>query len=84
MHLAEFSWAIEEYHRGGGSNFDQVERCQVRSSRAPGNHIVPLRAFLCLECHCLATGISWFYAKTDIARQTVWTYLAKPIYWSLD
>lgn len=53
----------------------------MRSSRGQRNHIgLALRAFLRLECHCLATGISWFHAKTDIVRQAVRAYLAQPVY----
>ena len=80
LQWAEFAWAIEEYHRGL-KQFCGVERCQVRASRAQRNHIgLALRAFLRLECHCLATGISWFHAKTGIIRQAVRAYLANPLY----
>ncbi len=80
LQLAEFAWAIEEYHRGL-KQFCGVERCQVRSRRGQRNHIgLALRAFLRLEFHCLVTVISWFHAKTDIVRQAVRTYLADPLY----
>ena len=80
LQLAEFAWKIEEYHRGI-KQFCGVERCQVRASRAQRNHIgLALRAFLRLECYCLATGITWFHAKTDIIREAVRVYLAHPLY----
>lgn len=50
LQLAEFSWAVEEYHRGL-KQFCGVERCQVRSSRGQRNHIglaqrAPLASFV--------------------------------------
>jgi hypothetical protein len=68
---AEWSWAIENYHRGL-KQCTEVERCQTRSARAQRNHIeLALRAFLRLEVHCFAQGISWMEAKTAIIRETV-------------
>jgi putative transposase len=74
----EFSWRIEEYHRGI-KQFCGVERCQARRARAQRNHIgLSLRAFLRLACHCFSLGISWFQAKTDVIRDAVRAYLANP------
>lgn len=39
LQLAEFAWAIEEYHRGL-KQCCGAERSQVRSSRAQRNHVV--------------------------------------------
>ena len=58
LQLAEFAWKIEEYHRSI-KQFCGVERTHGRASRAQRNHIgLALRAFLRLECYCLATGIT--------------------------
>lgn len=78
VQLAEFSWAIESYHRGL-KQCTGVERCQSRSARAQRNHIgLAVRAFLRFEAHCFARGISWVEAKTAIIREAVRSYLAKP------
>ena len=80
LKYAEISWMIETYHRGI-KQFCGIERCQARSETAQRNHIeLALRAFLRLEYHCFVKGISWFEAKTDIIRDAVRAYLAKPIY----
>jgi len=77
-------WQIEEYHRGL-KQFCGLERAQHRSATAQRNHIgLALRAFLRLECHRLRTGVSWFEAKTAIAREVVRTYLAQPLYVQLS
>lgn len=74
----EFSWRIEEYHRGI-KQFCGVERCQARRARAQRNHIgLSIRAFLRLACHCFCLGISWFTAKLDVIRSAVRTYLTTP------
>ena len=74
----EYSWRIEEYHRGI-KQFCGVERCQARRAWAQRNHIgLSIRAFLRLACHCFSLGISWFEAKMDIIREAVRTYLAAP------
>ena len=80
---------LEVYHRGI-KQLVGVERCFARRFRsrsnrgkaiAQRNHIgLALRAFLRLERHCFSNGISWFEAKTDIIRDAVRAYLAKPIY----
>jgi hypothetical protein len=76
--LAEFSWAIEHYHRGL-KQCAGVERCQSRSATAQRNHIgLALRAFLRLEVHCFARGVSWVEAKTAIIREAVRAYIARP------
>jgi hypothetical protein len=78
VQLAEFSWSIEHYHRGL-KQCTGVERCQSRSAVAQRNHIgLALRAFLRLEIHCFARGVSWFEAKTAIIREAVRAYLARP------
>lgn len=78
LKYADFSWRIEEYHRGI-KQFCGVERCQARRGKAQRNHIGwSLRAFLRLEYHCFALGISWFQAKLDVIRHAVKTYLANP------
>jgi hypothetical protein len=78
LQFAEFGWAIEEYHRGL-KQCCGVERAQVRSSRAQRNHIgLAIRAFLRLELHWFATGVSWYDAKTAIVRDAIRAYLAAP------
>jgi len=78
LKYADFSWRIEEYHRGI-KQFWGVERCQARRAKAQRNHIgFSIRAFLRMECHCFALGISWFQAKLDVIRHAVRTYLANP------
>lgn len=78
LQFAEFSWAIEHYHRGV-KPCTGVERCPCRSAKAQRNHIgLALRAFLRLEIHCFARGISWAQAKTAIVRDAVRAYLARP------
>src|SRR5262249_18416310 len=55
---AEYSWAIENYHRGL-KQCTEIERCQARSARAQRNHVgLAVRAFLRLEGHCFSPGVS--------------------------
>jgi hypothetical protein len=76
--FAEFSWAIEHYHRGV-KQCTGIELCQCRTARAQRNHIgLALRAFLRFEAHCFARGISWVEAKMAITRDAVRAYLARP------
>jgi hypothetical protein len=78
LQFAEFAWAIEEYHRGL-KQCCGAERAQVRSSRAQRNHIgLAVRAFLRLELHWFATGISSYEAKLAIIRYAVRAYLSAP------
>ena len=78
--LAERTWAIENYHRGL-KQCCGVERCQARAGRAQRNHIgMAIRAFLRLERHFYATGVSWYEAKARIVRGAVRAYLANPLY----
>jgi len=78
VQFAEFSWAIESYHRGI-KQCTGIERCQCRSAKAQRNHIgLALRAFLRFEAHCFRRGISWVEAKTDIIRSAVRAYLERP------
>lgn len=51
----------------------------MRSSRAQRNHVgLAIRAFLRLELHWFATGISWYEAKLTIVRDAIRAYLADP------
>ena len=78
--LAERTWAIENYHRGL-KQCCGVERCQARVGRAQRNHIgMAIRAFLRLERHFYATGVSWYEAKAQIIRGAVRAYIAQPLY----
>jgi putative transposase len=78
LKYGDFSWRIEEYHRGI-KQFCGVERCQARRAQAQRNHIgLSIRAFLRMECHCFALGLSWFQAKMDVIRHAVRSYLANP------
>ena len=78
LQWSEFAWAIEDYHRGL-KQCCGVERAQVRASRAQRNHIgLAIRAFLRLELHMCATGISWYEAKLSIVRDAIRAYLSPP------
>jgi putative transposase len=80
IQLSEFSWKIEEYHRGL-KQFCGAERSFVRLAGAQRNHIgLSIRAFLRFEVASLKTGISWFGAKIRIIRDAVRAYLRNPIY----
>jgi putative transposase len=80
LRLAEWCWAIEDYHRGL-KQCCGVERAQVRAARAQRNHIgLAIRAFLRLEHHFFTTGVSWYEAKARIIRGAVRAYIAKPLY----
>lgn len=51
----------------------------MRSARAQRNHIgLAIRAFVRLEKHRIATGMSWVEAKLSIIRDAIRAYLAKP------
>ena len=78
--LAERTWAIENYHRGL-KQCRGVGRCQARAGRAQRNHVgLAIRAFLRLERHFYATGVSWYEAKARIVRGAVRAYIANPLY----
>src|SRR4051794_34589481 len=80
LSYAERAWAIENDHRGL-KQCRGVERSRVRASRARRNHIgLAIRAFLRLERHFYATGISWYEAKARIYRPAVRAYIAQPLY----
>ena len=80
LRLAEWCWAIEDYHRGL-KQCCGVERSQARAARAQRNHIgLAIRAFLRLERHFYVTGISWYEAKARIIRGAVRAYIAHPLY----
>ncbi len=77
---AEQSWGIENDHRGL-KQCCGVERSQVRASRAQRNHIgMAIRAFLRLEHHFYATGVSWYEAKARSYLGAVRAYIANPVY----
>jgi len=77
---AHLAWSIEQYHRGL-KQYCAVERAQVRSARAQRNHIgLAIRAFVRLEKHRIATGMSWVEAKLSITRDAIRAYLAKPTF----
>lgn len=76
--VAAQAWAIESYHRGL-KQCCGVERAQVRSATAQQNHIVfAVRAFVRLEVHRLATGVSWYGAKIGVVREAIRAYLTQP------
>jgi putative transposase len=80
IQLSDFSWKIEEYHRGL-KQFCGVERSFVRLAKAQRNHIgLAIRAFLRFEIASLKTGISWFEAKIRIIRDAIRAYLVNPLY----
>jgi len=80
LQLSDFSWTIEEYHRGL-KQFCGVERCQCRSEKKQRNHIgLSIRTFLRFEVFNLKTGCSWFESKNRIIRDAVRTYLTNPEY----
>lgn len=80
IQLSDFSWRIEEYHRGL-KQFCGLERSHVRLARAQTNHICSsIRAFLRFEIFSLRTGISWFEAKYRIIREAIRLYMADPVY----
>jgi len=80
LQLCDFSWTIEEYHRGL-KQFCGVERSQVRAAKAQRNHIgLAIRAFLRFEIFSLKKGCSWFEAKFSIIRDAVRQYMKNPIY----
>ncbi|HAO19238.1 MAG TPA: hypothetical protein DCQ37_01305 [Desulfobacteraceae bacterium] len=80
LQLADFSWRVEEYHRGL-RQFCGAERSQVRLEEAQRNHIgLAIRAFLRFEIFNLRTGYSRFEAKMRIIRDAIRAYLANPIY----
>ena len=58
-----------------------MERCQARPARAQRNHIgMAIRAFLRLERHFYATGVSWYEAKRRVVRDAVRSYMGNPLY----
>lgn len=74
----DYSWRIEEYHRGIKQHCG-VERCQARRAEIQRGHIgLAIRAFLRIEAHCWRTGTSWLNAKMDILRAAVTAYLRAP------
>ena len=77
---AEPCWGIENDHRGLKPCCG-VERAQVRAGRAQRNPIgLAIRAFLRLERHFYATGVSWYEAKARIIRGAVRAYIANTLY----
>jgi putative transposase len=71
LKYSEWSWGIEEYHRGL-KQFTEVERCPATQARSQRNHIgMSLRAFLRLEWHRVKQGVGWFEVKWGIVRNAV-------------
>lgn len=80
LHLTEFIWTIESYHRGI-KQCCGIEKAQVRSAVAQRNHIgLALRAFLRLERVSFVSGFAWYELKTAIIRRAVTAYLSQPLY----
>ena len=80
LRLSDFSWTIEEYHRGL-KQFCGAERCQCRSAKSQRNHIgLSIRTFLRFEVFSMKTGQSWFESKNRIIRDAIRAYLANPVY----
>lgn len=80
LRLSEFSWKIEEYHRGL-RQFCGAERSQVRAAKAQRNHIgLAVRTFLRFSVCCFRTGCGRFEAKFRIIRDAVRNYMANPAY----
>ena len=80
IRLSDFSWTIEEYHRGL-KQFCGIERCQCRIAKAQRNHIcLAIRTFLRFEIFSLKSGHSWSEAKTSIIRDAVRAYISVPVY----
>jgi hypothetical protein len=80
IRFSDFSWTIEEYHRGLKQHCG-AERCQCRTAKAQRNHIsLSIRTFLRFEVFSLKTGYSWFEAKNRIIRDAVRAYIANPAY----
>ena len=78
LQYAEWSWKIEEYHRGI-KQYCGVERCFARKANRQRNHIgLAIRAFVRLEARCFVRGISWFTAKMEIIRDALRSYLTNP------
>lgn len=76
--VAAQAWTIEEYHRGL-KQCCGVERAQVRKAAGQRAHILfAVRAFVRLEVHRLATGVSWYAAKTALVRDAIRAYLTHP------
>ena len=78
--LKDQAWGIERYHRGL-KQCCGVEKCPARKAASQRSHIgMAIQAFLRLEVHRLATGISWYEATVDIIRSAIQQYLAQPLY----
>jgi putative transposase len=79
--LSSTARGMEEYHGGIKKQCCGVERAQVRNAKAILSHIqMSIRAFIRLELHHLATGISWYEAKLSVIRNAVTSYLKHPIF----
>jgi putative transposase len=80
LQYAQWSWKIEEYHRGI-KQYWGVEKGFARKGIHQRNHIgLAIRAFLRLEGRCFVRGISWFHAKMEIIRDALRSYWAKPTF----
>jgi putative transposase len=77
---ARQAFGIEVYHRGL-KQCCGIEKCQAQTEARQRGHIqLALRAFVRLEAHWRATGVSWYAAKADIIRTAIRAYLAHPHY----
>lgn len=80
LQFSEFSWKIEEYHRGP-RQFCGAERSHVRAAKAQRNNTgLAVRAFLRFEIFSLKTGYSRSEAKFRIIRDAIRNYMANPAY----
>jgi hypothetical protein len=78
VRVADSSRAIGHDHRGV-EPCTGIERWGCRSARAQPNPTgLALRAFLRLEVHCFARGVSWVEAKGSVVRDAVRACLDQP------
>lgn len=78
--LKKQAFGIESYHRGI-KQCCGIELAHVRKAEAQRSHfLLALQAFVRLEVYRLQTGVSWYEAKTSIARTAIRQYLAQPTY----
>ena len=80
LRLAEWCWAIEDYHRGL-KQCCGVERSQVRSARRSATTSGWRSGRSCgWSITSSRTGVSWYEAKARIIRGAVRAYIANPLY----
>ncbi len=81
--LAEQTWAIENYHRGRSSaaGWNDATAREPGEAATATSTSMAIRAFLRLERHFYATGVSWYEAKAwQIVRGAIRAYIANPLY----